>query len=249
MIEKKKKKNKIYFTEETEKAVLLYNNATSQDEKNTIYKAYLEYPLNKLVENVIHVYKLYNTGITYDQLHDHILEFIIEKLYKINQEHGKAYSYLTVTARNYGFMMANAQSSKNTKELEIENNSTNLELFSYNKYNTSKIQNDLSDFFDVFVIYMRNNLTIIFNDKEEINIADVLIDFFENRQDIQLFNKKSLYITIKESVKCEPRFITNVINTLKYNFYALYDIYMKDGLKNFKYYEPEKRPIVKRRIK
>jgi hypothetical protein len=247
--QKKKTPINYYFTDETEKAIEKYNNAKTQNEKNIIYKKYLDYPFKKLIENVIHSYKLYNTGITYNNLFDHILEYLIEKLYKIDLSQGKAYSYLTVTARNYGFMLTNNNHNKAINQFDTDD-CYELDDVSYIKHERQLQQDSLSEFFDIFSKYMRKNLNVIFNDKEEIQIADVLLEFFEKRHDIDIFNKKALYIIIREKIKnCEARFITNVNKILKENFYRMYNLYQKNGLKDFKYYSPIKRPLVNRRNK
>jgi len=243
-----KKSTVNYFNQNTEKAVALYNKATALEEKNKIFVQHIQKPLEKLVENVIHKYRFYNTGITYNNLFDHILEYLIEKIHKIDTDKGKAYSYLTVTARNYGILLSN----NNFKKTKIEFEATDcyeLNDVSYSKHNLAIVQSDLSDFFEVYVEYIRDHLTDIFPNKQEIEIADALLDFFDNSHDIDLFNKKALYITIKEKTRCESRFITNTVNILKENFYLLYSLYQESGLKYIKYFNPVKQPYIKRRLK
>lgn len=238
-----------YFTEETEKAIMLYNSVHTQEEKNAIYEKYLNYPLKKLIENVIHTYKLYNTGTEYNSFFDQTLEYIIEKLYKIDLEKGKAYSYLTVTAKNYGFMLTKNNYNKNIREFELDD-CYELDSMSYDRYNNTEQQESLSEFFNIYAKYMRKNIKAIFTNKEEIQIADILIEFFEERHNIDIFNKKALFIIIKERIKdCETRFITDVNNILKDNFYKMYDLYHQDNNTDFKYYNPTKQPSIKRRRK
>jgi hypothetical protein len=53
----KKKKGVQYFTQDTEDAIVLYNNATTFDEKNKIYHERIHYAFFKLTENIIHTFK------------------------------------------------------------------------------------------------------------------------------------------------------------------------------------------------
>lgn len=241
-----KNSEKNYFTEETEKAVLLYNKVKTREEKNEIFNRYLQYPLKKLIENVIHKYKFYNTGIAYSDLSDCMLEYLVEKLYKIKEGEGKAYSYLTVTARNYGILLSSKQAEKERTEFE-QTECYELDGVSIHKHNLTNQQEMLSEFFLVFVLYIRKHLTDIFPNKEEISIADSFLDIFEKIEDVDFFNKKAIYIIIKEKTNCESRFVTNVVNILKANFYRLLKAYQEDE-NSIRTLAPVKRPLVKRRI-
>ena len=56
----RKAKNKQYFTKETENAILLYNLLENDSDRNKVYDAYIKYPFDKLVENIIHTFKFYH---------------------------------------------------------------------------------------------------------------------------------------------------------------------------------------------
>ena len=55
----KKAKGVQYFTQETEDAIVRYNNSTSHPEKEKIYHQYIHYPFFKLTENINHTFKFY----------------------------------------------------------------------------------------------------------------------------------------------------------------------------------------------
>ena len=47
------RKNKMYFTQETEDAIIAYNKSKSDRERNQIYRDSIQYPFDKLAENVL----------------------------------------------------------------------------------------------------------------------------------------------------------------------------------------------------
>ena len=49
----RKKKSRIYFGSEAEEAIVEYNKLEDAELKEKLYKEKIEYPLNKLVENII----------------------------------------------------------------------------------------------------------------------------------------------------------------------------------------------------
>jgi hypothetical protein len=73
-------KNKIYFGEEQEKAVITYNNEPDPEIKAKIYDEHLNYSINKLAECVIRTYKLYRKGYTYEETHNEVLFHLLEKI-------------------------------------------------------------------------------------------------------------------------------------------------------------------------
>ena len=63
MAKKRRPKSKNYFTQETEDAIVLYNNTVDPKIKSEIYESYIHYPFFKLTENIIHTFKFYYTEV------------------------------------------------------------------------------------------------------------------------------------------------------------------------------------------
>ena len=58
---RKPKKNKNYFTQDTEDAIIEYVASIDDYERNKIYRERIHYAFTKLTENLIHTYKYYYT--------------------------------------------------------------------------------------------------------------------------------------------------------------------------------------------
>lgn len=103
MEQSKKKRSKRYWTKETENNIKLYISEKDSIKKNKIFEDNLFKPFNKLIENIIHRYKLYNfenTGL--EDIKQQVLCHILENINKFDISRGtKAYSYLGTTAKNY----------------------------------------------------------------------------------------------------------------------------------------------------
>ena len=50
-------KSKMYFTLETEQAIIAYNKSENLRERNTLYSEKIKYPFEKIAENVLNTYK------------------------------------------------------------------------------------------------------------------------------------------------------------------------------------------------
>ena len=72
----------------------------------------------------------------------------------------------------------------------------------------SDYQETLKDFTDQFVAYYDENLNSIFTNKRDIIVADSLLELFRIRENIENFNKKALYILIRERTGLKTQNIT-----------------------------------------
>jgi hypothetical protein len=54
----KKKVSKNYFTQETEDAIVLYNNTPDSVIRSEIYESKIHYAFFKLTQNIIHTFKI-----------------------------------------------------------------------------------------------------------------------------------------------------------------------------------------------
>ena len=94
----RKPKDKIYFSDVTQRAIIAYNNDDNQYLRDKIYREHIDYAINKLVENVYHTYGFQNGyfDVPYEDTKCEVVAFLNQKLHKFTAEKGKAYSYFTV---------------------------------------------------------------------------------------------------------------------------------------------------------
>ena len=79
------------------------------------------------------------------------------------------------------------------------------------------------------VEYFDTNLNNIFKKERDLKIGYAIIDLMKQRDDIENFNKKALYILIREMTDVETAHITSVVNTLKKHYKKLVNKYHKTG--------------------
>jgi hypothetical protein len=59
--------------------------------------------------------------------------------------------------------------------------------------------------------------------------ADVILELFRKRENLEIFNKKAIYIYIREMIDVDTFQITKVIKILKKVYYSLYNEYYETG--------------------
>lgn len=208
-----KPNKRMYFTQDTENAILEFLAETDVTKRNSIYKDRINYSFHKLIENLIHTYKFYYYEVSYEDTKHEAIAHLIEKLHMYKQSSGKAYSYFTIVGRNYLINKNKSMYSKikNNENLEIIDTERNLPTEIHNK----EALLELKSFVDYFVEYCDNNLTTIFTKKLDIQIASSILELFRRRANIENYNKKALYILIREMTNADTHDITKVVKTFK----------------------------------
>ena len=150
---RKPKESNIYFTSDTEEAILEYLRTKNPAKRNEIFNSRIDYAFHKLAENIIHTFKFYYTEVnTIDELKHEVVAFLLEKLHLYKQEKGKAYSYFGTIAKRYLILYNNANYKKLKEKAAVdeidEDKSILIELTNEETNNTS-----LNAFVDYFVKY------------------------------------------------------------------------------------------------
>ena len=213
---RKPKTKNVYFTAETEDAILRYRAAKNQGKKNDIYNKEIHYAFYKLAENIIHTFKFYYTEVdNIEDLKYEVISFLLQKLHLYDQSKGKAYSYFGTIAKRYLIIYNQKNYKKMISKMQVE------EIDNAEKtHETLILEPDSSDVdrvsvIDQFIKYVDDNLTELFEKESEIRVADAILEVFKKRENIDIFNKKALFIYIKEMTDCQSNTITKVIKKLK----------------------------------
>jgi hypothetical protein len=229
----KKKKGVQYFTQDTEDAIVLYNNSTTFEEKNKIYHERIHYAFFKLTQNIIHTFKFYYTEVSnIEDLQFEVITFLLSKIHLFNPAKGaKAYSYFGTIAKRY-LILSNQKNYKKRVDTSPIETLEEDERHSYEMEDDQPIER-LSYFIDEFTEYCTENIFELFPKEEDAKIADAILDIFRQREKIDIFNKKALYIYIREQVDAKTPKITKIANRLYDIFKEAYVFYLEHGYTRF----------------
>ena len=223
---KKKAKKKLYFGMEVQDAIVRYNDLDpekDQTKRNKIYQEEIHKAFDKLCENIINTFKFEYFDDVYIDVKTEVVSFLVMNMHKYDHTKGsKAFSYFSVVAKNYLILHNNA----NYKKYKTHHDISVLSNISV-KNNEKNIF--LNDFIDDMINYFEQNISTIFKNKTDIDIAYAIIELFKNRDGIENFNKKSLYILIREMTNVNTSQITRVTNIFKKYYIKLLNTYDKYG--------------------
>lgn len=223
-MEVKKKKQNVYFTQETEDAINEYNRTEDPIERNIIYTKRIHPAFYKLAEIMIHRFKFYNFDVPHEDVKHEVVAFLHEKLCKFDGESGfKAFSYFSIVAKNYLIAENNKNYYVYKKRHGIEAIDTERNIV--NEHLRNEFVDEQKDFVDVFVEIMDKFLPLIFTKNRDLQVADSVLYLFKTRENIENYNKKALYILIRERTGIKTNYITNVISKFKFIYGRLYKEY------------------------
>lgn len=219
---KRKKRKKPYFSSEVEEAIIEYNKPeTTYERKCIIYKKYIYPALDKLVENIIHTNKYYNFEVCYEDTKHEVVAKLTEKIPKFSPGRGKAFSFFDRSCRNYLISYNQRVYKKSIKGEDLSYVDAERDLDQ--EHNRNEYIEKLSDFMDLWIDFVEENLFDMFDESVYASIADSIITLFKERGNLDFFNKKALYILIKERSRVsDTSLITHVVNILKEDFYKNY---------------------------
>ena len=286
---RKPKEPRIYFTQDTEDAIIKYLITEDSIERNRIYNEYIKYAFYKLSENIIHTFKFYYTDSdTIEELKHEVITFLLEKLHlyhhskNINDRLRK--TIIGIFNENYEIdsFIRYTNNSPVVTQLQIDEFINSLDvndkcrseisnitppkaysyfgtiakryLIIYNQKNYDKLKEKAdideidedpvilgdiireahdatnpSDFMSLYVKYIDKHLYTLFTKKQDVKTADAIMELFRKRESIEIFNKKALYIYIREITDASTPQITKITKKLKTLYAKLYNEYYKNG--------------------
>ncbi len=77
--------------------------------------------------------------------------------------------------------------------------------------------------------YWRHNLSTVFKRKKDLDVANAVVELIDMRENIDNFNKKALYILIREMTGSNTQHITRVINVMRKHHNKLQQTYLSTG--------------------
>jgi hypothetical protein len=91
----------------------------------------------------------------------------------------------------------------------------------------------LSYFIDKFTEHCTEHIFELFPRGEDAQIADAILELFRKRENLDVFNKKALYIYIREIIDVKTPKITKIANQLYDIFKEGYVFYLEHGYTKF----------------
>jgi hypothetical protein len=212
--QKKKSAEKMYFTKDTEMYIIKYNKEDNQDIRNHLYETYIKNAFDKLVENVFNTFKFTYFDNSPIEIQKETVAHLVSNMNKFEEGKGKAFSYFSIVAKNYLIFHNNGNYKKYNQHVNIADTPSESSVCLQTVDSHHK-DVETNEFLKLMVDYWERNVGRIFTKQRDLNIANAVIELFRSCDRIDAFNKKALYLYIREISSCKTQQITKVINKMK----------------------------------
>jgi len=146
----------------------------------------------------------------------------------------KAYSYFGTIVKRWLILYNTKNYNKKIKKVPTDTLLKENSTYVWNNVdNYGKKKDELSEYIDLFVEYTTENILELFPKKNDAQIADAILELFRKREVLEVFNKKALYIYIREMVEVKTPKITKIADKLYDIFKSNYIHYLEYGYTKF----------------
>jgi len=212
-----------YFTQETEDAIIKYNNLTSLEEKSKLFEGSIYIPFYRLAENILNIYKLNYFDASPTEIIQNCVTFLYTKIHMYKPEKGKAFSYFNIITRRYLMNLNNSnyeyiKKHQSTDDYSEESEEASL-LQVFNKMNKNYNEEENNIFIYTIINltkYLEENIETLFKNTRDRNIAWAIHYILSTyNKNIELYNKKAIYILIREYSGEQTVHITKVLKKIR----------------------------------
>ena len=232
--------SKNYFTQDTEDVIVAYNLSIDPIFKSKIYNDKIHYAFFKLTQNIIHTFKFYYTEVeNIEDLQHEIITFLLSKIHLFDPSKGtKAYSYFGTIVKRWLILYNEKNYKKRVNSVPIisleEDNNHSYTIEENNSPSDRLSHNDKISFFtDLYIEYCTTNIYNLFPKENDAKIADAILELFRKRDSLEVFNKKALYIYIREMIDAKTPKITKIADKLYIIYKQGYLFYLENGYIKF----------------
>tara|TARA_Y100001970_G_scaffold76688_1_gene97346 strand:- start:47901 stop:48590 length:690 start_codon:yes stop_codon:yes gene_type:complete len=217
----RKRKNQ-YFTKVHEQAILDYCLTNDPKTRNELYNTLIGPAFNEMVDKIVYTYKFTNLP-NIDYLKEDCKNWLVTILDKYDANRGsKAFSYFSVITKNWFIHKVKKTSQQYRREVLIEKYcisndediNNNHPLVIYNTSMQDAIKKEFWGFFKEHVDVWETQATRP-NDKKVIQAVKIL---FEESENIEIFNKKAIYLYIREITGLNTKQVVSSLNKIRVKY-------------------------------
>tara|TARA_R110000851_G_scaffold223610_1_gene376486 strand:+ start:1433 stop:2119 length:687 start_codon:yes stop_codon:yes gene_type:complete len=219
MIKKKrqrKKKNQ-YFTQFHEDAIVEYTNSEDNYQRNELYKDIIQPVFKEMINKIVFTYKFTNLP-NVDSLKDECEMHLVTILSNFDPSKGsKAFSYFSVITKNWFIAKVKKNAIQLRREAGYNEISKRIEMDKLAIYNTYENDREKKEYMAHLWVEIRKwekqNLK-----ENERKILEAIKILFTDADTIEIFNKKAIYLYIREITNLNTKQVLNSLNKFRFEY-------------------------------
>jgi hypothetical protein len=210
-----------YFRKEHQDAIVEYCQTQNPKRRNELYKEFIGPVFDEMVDKIVYTYK-FTSLPNIDSLKDDCKNWLITVLNNFDPEKGsKAFTYFSVVSKNWFIAEVKKTSKKAKRETHLEeyfltqteqSNTTSIQqLVVHNTYVEDRNKNE-------FFLHLNKEIQgwkkmpLRENEVKTIQAIEIL---FNEANNIEIFNKKAIYLYIREITGLNTKQVVSSLNKVR----------------------------------
>ena len=206
-----------YWGTEQEEAIVEFNTNEDIEDKHKVFVAIIEPAFRKLVENIYYTYNFNKILWDREQIEHEVMTHLYEKLNKFDiSKNKKSFSYFGTITKNWMIQRCNAD--KNKRFIDDDNQDIIVQNISINAYEENEVNQHNQDFISGIIEELDDWESKDNYNKEDFAVLEIVNDILKNYHRFNIYNKKQLYVYIREATDLPSRKITKSLKKIKINY-------------------------------
>ena len=209
----RKRKKNLYFTKVHEQAIIDYCATHDQKIRTELYIMYIQPAFNEMVDKIVYTYKftsLPNIGY----LKDDCKIWLTTILDKFDPSKGsKAFSYFSVITKNWFIHKVKRTKFHNQREVRYDDVFKDESAQTVVQHEYIRLR-ESREFWENFFKEVDSWDKDLFKENEQKVLKAVKI-LFESSDDIEIFNKKAIYLYLRELTGLNTKQVVNNLNKIR----------------------------------
>jgi len=215
---KRTRRKNHYFTSDHEEAIIRYARSSNQRERTELYIEYIQPAFNEMVDKIVFTYKFTNLP-NIDSLREECKIWLMTILDKYDPSKGsKAFSYFSVITKNWFIHKVKRQQKRNQREIDYDNISKSYEeefLSTTESYLSNRIEEEFwKSFFEELKSWDTSQMK-----ENDLKVYKAINILFESKEEIDIFNKKAIYLYLREITGLNTKQIVNSLKKFRKKYF------------------------------
>lgn len=207
----------MYFTEVHEKAIVEYASSDDLKRREYLYRELIGPAFNEMVDKIVFTYK-FTTLPNIDDYKNECKVWLTTILDKFDPDKGsKAFSYFSVITKNWFIHKVKKTAKQNKREIlheDITKESDFRNLSIENPYDDLREEKEFWEFLWVEIEDWKK-LDLKENERRVLEAVCILLS---NPEEIEIFNKKAIYLYLREITDLNTKQVVNNLNKIRQKY-------------------------------
>ena len=209
-----------YWGEEQEEAIVDFNINENIEDKHKVFVSVIEPAFRKLVENIYFTYNFNKILWDREQIEHEVMTHLYEKLSKFDtSKNKKSFSYFGTITKNW--MIQRCNIDKNKRFIDDDNQDIIVQSISINEYKNDEVNRRNEEFIGEIIEDFNDWDAKTNYTRDDFAVLEIVNDILKNYDRFNIYNKKQLYVYIREATDLPSRKITKSLKKIKSSYFSI----------------------------